>query len=146
MKILYGVNGEGMGHATRSEVVIGSLLDRHDVSVMASGAAFRYLGERLRGVEEVFGPSFALKDGQIRRWQTVDQFVRSARKELPERMRVWAEQVHAWRPEVVITDFEPLSASFARRRRTPLISVDNIHMIDRCVHGRGIIAGVARTT
>jgi len=26
MKILYGVNGEGMGHAARSEVVIGSLL------------------------------------------------------------------------------------------------------------------------
>jgi len=37
MKILYGVNGEGMGHATRSEVVIGSLLGEHDVRVMASG-------------------------------------------------------------------------------------------------------------
>ena len=26
MRILYGVNGEGMGHATRSQVVIESLL------------------------------------------------------------------------------------------------------------------------
>ena len=31
MKVLYGVNGEGMGHATRSEVVIDSLLERHQV-------------------------------------------------------------------------------------------------------------------
>ena len=43
MRILYGVNGEGLGHATRSEVVIGSLLNEHDVRVMASGAAFKYL-------------------------------------------------------------------------------------------------------
>ena len=35
LKILYGVNGEGLGHATRSEVVIGSLLARHDVRVVA---------------------------------------------------------------------------------------------------------------
>jgi hypothetical protein len=41
VRVLYGVNGEGMGHATRSEVVINSLLGEHDVRVMASGAAFR---------------------------------------------------------------------------------------------------------
>ena len=33
MRILYGVNGEGMGHATRSQVVIDDLLERHDVRV-----------------------------------------------------------------------------------------------------------------
>ena len=40
MRVLYGVNGEGMGHATRSRVVIDDLLERHDVRVMASQAAF----------------------------------------------------------------------------------------------------------
>ena len=139
MKILYGVNGEGMGHATRSEVVIGSLLERHQVRVFASGAAFRHLSERLPGVDQVFGPTFALEEGQIRRWQTVVQNVRSAREELPEGIRVWAEEVDAWDPGVVITDFEPVSAAFARRRRKPLIAVDNINAIDRCRHGRRII-------
>ena len=62
MRILYGVNGEGLGHATRSEVVIGSLLNEHDVRVMASGAAFKYLEGRL-GHGEVFGPSFAMDHG-----------------------------------------------------------------------------------
>ena len=44
LRVLYGVNGEGMGHATRSHVVIEALLAAgHDVRVVASGAAFRYL-------------------------------------------------------------------------------------------------------
>ena len=64
MKILYGVNGEGMGHATRSQVVIDELLDAHDVRVAASGAAFDYLQDSCRGSKEVFGPSFALEDGR----------------------------------------------------------------------------------
>ena len=139
MKVLYGVNGEGMGHATRSEVVIGSLLERHQVRVFASGAAFRHLSERLPEVEQVFGPTFAMQEGQIRRWQTIVQNVRNAREELPEGIRLWAEEVDKWDPDVVITDFEPLSAAFARRRRTPLIAVDNINAIDRCRHGRRII-------
>src|SRR6266480_3864517 len=38
MRILYGVVGEGMGHATRSKVVIEHLLERgHKVKVVVSG-------------------------------------------------------------------------------------------------------------
>ena len=39
MRILYGVNGEGMGHATRSRVVIDALIENHDVRVVSSGIA-----------------------------------------------------------------------------------------------------------
>ena len=40
MKILYGVVGEGMGHAVRSRVVIERLLARgYEVEIMASGRA-----------------------------------------------------------------------------------------------------------
>ena len=78
MRILYGVNGEGLGHATRSEVVIGSLLGEHDVRVMASGAAFKYLEGRLGHVSEVFGPSFAMDHGEIRRWAFEEHEERAA--------------------------------------------------------------------
>jgi len=139
MRVLYGVNGEGMGHATRSEVVIDALLARHDVRVVASGAAFRHLSERLPRVKEVFGPTFAMGEGQIRRWATVLQNVRLGRTELPDAVRLWIAEVHDWRPDVVITDFEPLAGIFARWTRTPLVAVDNINMIDRCRHDREII-------
>lgn len=139
LRVLYGVNGEGMGHATRSEVVIDSLLGRHDVRTMASGAAFRFLTERLPRVEEIFGPTFALEEGEIRRWATVRQNLQLARHELPETIRHWVDEVEDWQPDVVISDFEPLAGVYARLSRTPLIVVGNINMLDRCRHDREII-------
>jgi uncharacterized protein (TIGR00661 family) len=139
LRILYGVNGEGMGHATRSEVVIDSLLARHDVRVVASGAAFRFLVDRLPRVEEIFGPTFALEEGEIRRWATVRQNVRLARHELSDTIRHWVDEVDGWQPDVVISDFEPLAGVYARLTRTPLIAVGNINMLDRCRHDREII-------
>jgi uncharacterized protein (TIGR00661 family) len=103
LRVLYGVNGEGMGHATRSEVVIDSLLSRHDVRVVASGAAFRHLSDRLPRVEEVFGPTFALTDGEIRRWATVRQNLRLARHELPDTIRNWVDEVGDWEPDASCT-------------------------------------------
>jgi uncharacterized protein (TIGR00661 family) len=142
MRVLYGVNGEGMGHATRSQVVIDSLLTReHDVRVVASGAAFAYLKDRLPRVDEIMGPSFAMEDGEIRRWATVLQNLTLGPKELPETVRNWLSTVDEWQPEVVITDFEPLAGVYARLSRTPLVCVDNIHMIDRCKHDKEIIGG-----
>ena len=139
MKVLYGVNGEGMGHATRSEVVIDALLERHDVRVVAGGAAFKYLSERLPRVDEIFGPSFALEEGEIQKWASVRQSLHDARLELPDTMRHWMSLVHEWRPDVVITDFEPLAGVYARTTRTPLIAIDNIHMLVRCHHDERIV-------
>ncbi len=139
LRILYGVNGEGMGHATRSEVVIGSLLERHEVRVLASGAAFRHLCERLPRVDEVFGPSFALDEGEIRRWATVRQNLLLARHELPHTVRAWVSEVDDWKPDVVISDFEPLTGVYARLTRAPLIAIGNINMLDRCRHDSEIV-------
>jgi UDP:flavonoid glycosyltransferase YjiC (YdhE family) len=97
MRILYRVNGEGMGHATRSEVVIGSLLASHDVRVVASGAAYRHLRERLPRVDEIFGPSFALDHGEIQRWATLRQNVQHAVNELPDTVKRWIGEVDEWK-------------------------------------------------
>jgi uncharacterized protein (TIGR00661 family) len=63
----------------------------------------------------------------------------AARRELPGSVRRWMATVHEWRPDVVVTDFEPLSGLYARTTRTALVCVDNIHMIDRCKHDEEII-------
>ena len=128
-----------MGHATRSQVVIDELLRRHEVRVIASGAAFRYLEDKLPRVREIFGPSFAMDQGEIRRWATLRQNLRRARIELPSEVTRWVGVVDEWHPEVVITDFEPLAGIYARLTRTPLVCVDNINMLVRCRHDREII-------
>ena len=42
-KILYGVAGEGMGHAIRSKVVIEELSKKNNVKVVTSGRSYQYL-------------------------------------------------------------------------------------------------------
>ena len=80
------------------------------MQVVASGAAYDYLSQSLPHVDEIFGPTFAMEEGQIQRWATVVENLRSLGHELPHTVREWLARVHEWRPEVVITDFEPLSA------------------------------------
>ena len=120
MRVLYGVNGEGMGHATRSQVVIESLLELHEVRVVASGAAFDYLSGVLTEVEQIQGAKFVMEDGEIRRWATVRQNVSEIGSAAPSSIRRWIVMTREWRPDVVVTDFEPLSAiSIARAASTP---------------------------
>ena len=130
-----------MGHATRSQVVVESLLAEHEVHVVASGAAFAYLSTVLPDVEEILGAKFVMEEGEIQRWATVRQNVRDVGTGAPHSIRHWVEMTKAWRPEVVVTDFEPLSAIYARVTRTPLVAVDNINMLDRCTHDEGIYDG-----
>ena len=62
MKILYGICGEGMGHATRSQVALQHLRSRgHEVLVAASDQALRVLrsGSSSRAAAEEIPPSAA---------------------------------------------------------------------------------------
>ena len=61
-------------------------------------------------------------DGEIRRWATVRHSVAGAPRELPATVRHWLGVVHEWRPDVVVTDFEPLAGLYARSAHVPLVS------------------------
>ena len=63
MRILYGVVGEGMGHAMRSRVVLEHLVAAgHEVEIMASGRAVDFLGKRFDGVNRIHGLHMVLED------------------------------------------------------------------------------------
>ena len=82
-----------------------------------------------------------MQDGQIRRWATVHENLTKVGHQLPHTVREWHARVQEWCPQVVITDFEPLAAVYAREARSPLIAIDNINMLDRCRHDAKIIEG-----
>src|SRR5690606_38105770 len=54
VRILYGVVGEGMGHATRSRVIIEHLAALgHQIKIVVSGRAHRFLQDRLKHLPSV---------------------------------------------------------------------------------------------
>jgi uncharacterized protein (TIGR00661 family) len=144
MRILYGVVGEGMGHAMRSRVVLDALTANHEVQVVVSGRAHDYLAKRaseVLSVKKIWGYTLAYEDNELQRWQTVVQNLKGALTGLPKNIRAYLDVSEAFKPDVVISDFETWSYLFGLRHELPVISVDNMQIINRCAHAPELLAG-----
>ena len=145
MRILYGVVGEGMGHAMRSRVVIDHLALRHEVQAVVSGRAHEYLkareSDRL-GVNKIWGLTFVYEDNEVRNFHTVFRNLKGAvTGGWPRNVRAYFELAEQFEPDVVVSDFESWSYLFAKSHRLPVISLDNIQVVSRCTHAPQILAG-----
>jgi uncharacterized protein (TIGR00661 family) len=145
IKILYGVIGEGLGHATRSRVVAEHLIRQgHQVKAAASGRAYPYLEQFLPDVEEIWGLEFALEHGQVAKWDTLTKNVRGGLRGVPGDWHRGVALARKFGPDLVVTDFEGFAYLFAKTHRLPVISVDNIQMVDRCRHDPAVLTGFKR--
>ncbi|WP_223651699.1 glycosyltransferase family protein [Hymenobacter psoromatis] len=133
MTILYGVPGEGLGHATRSKVVIAWLLEQgHEVRVVSSSRAFALLDRAFPGrVLEIKGFHLAYKKLTVSKSRTVSLTLRTAPETLQTNFRQYRALLRGFRPETVISDFESFSYFFAKLLRVPVISIDNMQIISR---------------
>ena len=142
MKILYGVVGEGMGHAMRSRVVLEHLVGQgHEIEIMASGRAAEFLTKRFEGVNKIHGFHMIYEENRVRRGKTLFSNVTQGAAGLPKNIAAYFELIQAFRPEVVISDFESWTYLFAKTHGLPILSIDNMQIINRCTHGPDIIRG-----
>jgi uncharacterized protein (TIGR00661 family) len=142
MRILYGVVGEGMGHAMRSRVVLEDLTKRHEVQVVVSGRAYDYLKERASqqlSVQKIWGYTLVYENNEVNAFKTALENVKGAVTGWPENIRAYLDIAERFAPDVVISDFESWSYLFAQRHDLPVISVDNMQVINRCTHSPSII-------
>lgn len=140
MKILYGVVGEGMGHATRSGVILDHLATAgHEVRIVVSGRAAKYLEARHPGtVTEITGLTMHYEDNEVHRFKTALQNLKAV-IDLPDNLRAYLKMARDFTPDVVISDFESWSYVFARGQRIPVISLDNMQVIARCFHEQDVL-------
>lgn len=143
MKILYGVVGEGMGHAIRSKVVIEHLVGRgHQVEIMASGRATPFLAKHFEGVNEIHGLHMITQDNEIKRRRTLLSNVLAGVTGVPKNIAAYFELIESFAPDVVISDFESWTYFYAKAHDLPIFSVDNMQIINRCEHPPEIYSGV----
>lgn len=118
MKVLYAIQGTGNGHVSRALEIV-PLLQRHcQVDVLLSGTQsdlqlpfpVRY---RLRGMSFVFG-----RKGGVDLWATF-------RSLLGGRMRQEVATLPVQDYDLVINDFEPVSAWAAFLRQVPCVSLSH---------------------
>lgn len=130
--ILYGVNGEGAGHSTRSKEVISHLQEKgHQVHVASFDRGLKNLSDSFE-VTEIFGLRLTYVNNRVRYRRTIARNLfkapRAARSS--HRLMKLAEQ---WKIDLVITDFEPLSCRIGHRKHVPVISIDNQHCLTNAV-------------
>jgi uncharacterized protein (TIGR00661 family) len=143
MRILYGVVGEGMGHATRSKVVCEHLVaSGHEVKIVVSGRAHAFLAETFRDVVEIKGLTIRYVDNRMDRDGTFARNVLAAPWMLAANVGTYLERVASFRPDAVISDFDSFAYLFAKRHRLPIISIDNQQIISRCKLGKFAKQGV----
>ena len=149
MRLLFGVVGEGMGHATRSRVVIGRLLDRgHEVRVLVSGRAFGMLSAAFRGragieVREIAGLVLAYRGNAMDPWASVRANLRGAVGKVRRNLdAVAALAEEGFAPAAVISDYDSWTHLYGLTRRIPVIDIDNIQALRRLRHPREISAGL----
>ena len=145
MRILYGVVGEGMGHATRSAVVLEHLLDAgHDLRVIVSGRAHAFLRDRFGGhervsVEEIQGITLRYFANRLDRAGSLFWNLKNAPKAVKKSIEVYRKAAEdGFRPEAVVSDFESWAALYGLHHGLPVVSIDNIQIVNRARHDKAI--------
>src|SRR5947208_2400850 len=138
MRILYGVVGEGMGHAIRSRVVLDELVQRHDVQVVVSGRAHDYLAKRASDhlqVRKIWGFTIVTEDNEVRNFRTLLENLKGAfTGGWPKNIKAYFDIADNFKPDVVMSDFETWSYLFGVNHRLPVVSVDDLQIINPRQH------------
>jgi uncharacterized protein (TIGR00661 family) len=133
MNILYGVPGEGMGHATRSKVVIDFLLKEHNVQVVSSAKAYQFLNKSFpERVHEIKGLHFAYKNAAVSKKGTFLLNLKSAPKNAVFNLSSYLKLHKQFQPDLIISDFESFTYFYAKYFDIPIISIDNMQVMNRC--------------
>lgn len=127
-RIIYGVSGQGFGHAMRSKVVLDYLIKQgHQVEVLAYGQSYDFLKDFFT-CHSIFGLRLVYKENKVDYWATMLHDT----KRFPDAVRSFnavRDLYKTFDPELVISDYEPMSVVVARLKKLPVISIGNHHFI-----------------
>jgi uncharacterized protein (TIGR00661 family) len=145
MKILYGIVGEGMGHATRSKVILDELCAQgHEIAIVVSGRAHAFIARHFGGkpnitIEEIHGFTLDYDNNELDLSDSVLKNLKSALPGLAHNIEVYREVAERrFRPNVVISDFESWAYVYGLLHHLPVISIDNMQVLNRCAHAADV--------
>lgn len=122
MKILYGVQGTGNGHIARARIMAQALSNRDDIDVdfvFSGRAPEKYFDMECFGNYRTFaGLSFITHNGRVDQWATVKQAK-------PLRLIKDIRKFDTNGYDLLLNDFEPVTAWAAKSKGLPSISISH---------------------
>lgn len=150
LRIVYGVVGEGLGHATRSKVILELLMnEKHHVKVVVSNRAYKFLDnsfshrfprcavakedEAAIDIVEIEGLTMQYVNNVFDEKASVLHTIQRMPTILNNNMGAYYRNLVFWKPQAVISDFDSFAYIFAKAHGLPILSIDNQHVVQRCV-------------
>jgi uncharacterized protein (TIGR00661 family) len=126
MNILYGMNGEGSGHAIRAKPILEHLSKKHNISIIAGGKAYEVINKDYKTTKISY---FDIKynKNKVRPFLTVLNSLLCSPFRIINNILIIKKTIKT-KPDLVISDFEPFSHYYALIYKIPLISIDNQNM------------------
>lgn len=133
-RILYAVQGDGLGHATRAHSVGRGLIKRgHEVHFVSSLKGTSYLKQVFNGtVTDIYGFKLSYDDGRVRRLRTACGIVGGIAFHARRALQRVREVFHRIEPQLLVTDAEAFCPLIARSEGVPFVSLDNQHLLTHC--------------
>lgn len=128
--LFFGVNGEGLGHATRALGLLPALRRDHTVHVFCGGRAYALLSQHHAPVHRVWWGSITYRNNRMDAVATTLRTVLEGPWMLLSGLGVTLMAL--WlRPRAVLTDFECLTAWAGMLTFRRVVSVDNQQLLAR---------------
>src|SRR3989344_8096594 len=128
-RILYGINGVGLGHAIRSSVVLDYLSKEHEIFILTSNRAYSHLNKYYDNTHNIEGVELVFKKNEIVNMPTIFRNVRKVSKKNIDKFNFIKRKIDKFKPQIVISDVEFFSGWYSRKNNIPLISIDNQHYL-----------------
>ncbi len=126
-KIVYGISGSGSGHSSRAREMMTHLgAQGHEILGVSYDRGYRNLKEDFN-MFDVPGLHIVAIQNRVSKMQTAIKNLKSLTGGI-DKFREFKKTVfNDFQPDIVLCDFEPLTAYMAAHRDLPLVTIDNQH-------------------
>lgn len=124
-KIIYGIQSDGLGHYSRSKLVIDHLISSgHDVLVLTSGRAYDLMKNYYK-VEKIEKINLVYKNNGIDFTKTIQEYLVKSASRIRNGNIKTKKIFEKFEPNLVISDMESFSAKTAISKKIPIIYIGN---------------------
>src|SRR3989338_6847299 len=134
-RILFTVCGLGLGHATRSSVLIRSLFKRHQVFIASYGSGDEYLGrefreEMARNGAKLHWFELVFKGSQYLKARTFFQSLPLLPRVAATNFQKMVQLVREFKPDLIISDFDVNGLYVGHLFGIPVVTISNMHLMN----------------
>jgi len=133
-RIWYSIQGDGMGHALRSNIIMQDLKKNHQLMITTTTKkTYDFLKKKYGSrVHLIKGDEFVYKKNSVLVAKSIKNFFMNLPSKSKSNMAKLSKLILDFQPNIIINDFEPAAHYAAILLRIPCISVDNVHVITEC--------------